>query len=107
MSGMGQRVSELRQARGFTRAELARLVDVSQPAVYNWEETDTRPRQAAMTTLCRVLGTTEEYLLTGRQAPAATAPVRTVEQILADATREIAAVLAMPTNRVQVRFEVN
>ena len=108
MDGMGKRIMDLRLARGFTRADLARLVNVTQPAVYNWEETDTRPRSVAMATLCRALGTTEDYLLTGRQGAASAAvPVKTVEQILDDAKQALATILTLPAARVKVRFEVS
>ena len=110
MSGMGKRIQALREERGFSRAELARLTGMSQPAVYNWEEKDMRPRGGAMTNLCNVLGTSEEYLRTGAEPDLSNNPVpfppHTVESVLADAKAALAQILGLDENKLRLRFEV-
>jgi transcriptional regulator with XRE-family HTH domain len=90
----------------MSRAELARLVGVTQPAVYNWEENDTEPRQAALSALCRVLGVTENYLIHGAGDAGAAPTPRSGDQILEDAKRDLAAVLGVPSDRIKLTFQI-
>lgn len=101
----GQRIRALREGRGLSRAELARAVEVSQTAVYNWEELNMRPRGHTMPALCRILGTSEEFLLSGTNV-AAVAATRSPEQILREAREALAQVLGLPADRIRLRLEI-
>jgi DNA-binding XRE family transcriptional regulator len=46
----------LRQSRNLTQAEMARLIGVSQGAVWQWEHGQTVPRLDAFVKLCYTLG---------------------------------------------------
>jgi transcriptional regulator with XRE-family HTH domain len=110
MAGFGKRLEDVREARGLSRAELAKLVNVTPPAVYNWEQNDKLPRRKGLTDLCRVLGVAEDYLVRGKGVAGAVAPTvaatRSVEQILDDAKRELARALTMPADRIQLLLQV-
>ena len=106
MVGFGARLSSLRQQRGLSRADLARLVGVSQPAVYNWEQNDKLPRTAGIAALCKVLGTTEDYLVRGKGTAETTPAAKSVNKIIEDAKGELATALGMPAARVQLTFQV-
>lgn len=107
---MGERIRLLREARGFRRAELARLIGMSQPSVYNWEVKDMHPSEQAMEHLCNVLGTSEEYLRTGDKTASpklpAPLPPRTVESVLADAKAALSQILGINENKMRLIFEV-
>lgn len=64
-SGFGKRVKETREARSMSAAALARLVNVSSTAVWNWEQNFTTPRSETLGNVASVLGVTRQWLLTG------------------------------------------
>lgn len=45
----------LREKRGITQVELAKLVGVNQPAIAHWEAGTTMPRAKTLRTLAQVL----------------------------------------------------
>lgn len=63
---MGARIRRLREARGWSQAELARRMSVTRATVHQWEH-DTSPniRPANFLRLCEVLDTDPAYLLWG------------------------------------------
>ena len=67
---LGQRVQQLRKAKGFSQEELADRVGVSRQAVSKWEGGQTAPDLERLLALSKQLDGTTDYLLTG-QHPAA------------------------------------
>lgn len=61
-SGPVTRIRELREGRGLTMAELARLLAVSESTVYRWEAGDSVPQKHIRTKLARRLGVGVEEL---------------------------------------------
>jgi transcriptional regulator with XRE-family HTH domain len=131
---MGERICEVREMRGFSASDLARLTGVTPTAVWNWEKNGIKPRPPALAALSRSLGVSEEYLLTGWGPPPqntklsppgewTTSPIvhprplppqeatvhepsKSVDEILTSATIEIAAKIGIAKDRVKLRFEV-
>ena len=62
---LGQRIQQLRKAKGFSQEELADRVGVSRQAVSKWESGQTAPDLERLLTVSGQLGTTTDYLLTG------------------------------------------
>lgn len=62
---MGARIKALRKRKGMNARDLAATFHISPSAVSMWEHDETRPDQAKLQGLARVLGTTIEYLLHG------------------------------------------
>lgn len=67
---LGQRLQQLRKAKGFSQEELADRVGVSRQAVSKWEGGQTAPDLERLLALSKQLDVTTDYLLTG-QHPAA------------------------------------
>jgi transcriptional regulator with XRE-family HTH domain len=66
MATMGERIKVLREAKGLTQTQLAKLVGVSRAAVSLWELGNTKNiKNVTMLALVQILGTTQEYLLFG------------------------------------------
>ena len=63
---MGQRIAQLRAAKGWSQAELAKVLSVSRMSVFNWEN-DTCPniKPPHLMVLAKVLGTDPYYLVYG------------------------------------------
>jgi transcriptional regulator with XRE-family HTH domain len=74
---IGERIAKLREARGLSKSDLARLIwpDVSPPryrTVHRWEEEDGSPERENLTRVAEVLGVSIEELLgvaTGQEPP--------------------------------------
>ena len=60
---LGDRISSLRRARGYTQKELAISLGVSAQAVSKWENDISCPDISLLYDLTRVLGTTIDELL--------------------------------------------
>lgn len=60
---LGSRIAQLRDAKGYTQAELARLVGVSQQAVFAWEIGERRISVFVLTKLAKVYSMTVEQLM--------------------------------------------
>ncbi len=70
MKGIGDRIRDLREARGWGQREFARKVGVSQPAVAFWELSEdhpdgTRPSPANLYKVAKLFGVTQAFLLFG------------------------------------------
>lgn len=57
------RLKKLRQEKKFTQKELAILLNVSQNAVYNWENGKREPSMDMITKIANALGVSEQELL--------------------------------------------
>ena len=66
---LGDRIRDLRVARGMTQDDLAQMLDLTRPAVGRWESGRSKPRLDKLEQLAGVLGTTSYYLLNGTDAP--------------------------------------
>lgn len=63
----GARLKRLRLVRKMTLVGLARVVGVSKPTIWKWENDEVRPRQKSLNALCNALGVSERDLLVGEQ----------------------------------------
>ena len=63
---LGQRIQQLRKAKGFSQEELADRVGVSRQAVSKWESGQTAPDLERLLAVSGQLDTTTDYLLTGQ-----------------------------------------
>ena len=61
-----KRITIAREAKGLTKSELARAVKVSHATINDWENGDIKTIKGEnLVNVCRVLGMTESYLLSG------------------------------------------
>lgn len=67
---IGERIKEARKAQGFSQADLARRLGVSQPAVANWESGVHDPRRLMLAALAEALETPLEWLAAGDRSAA-------------------------------------
>ncbi len=82
----GARLAKLRKQRGWNQAELAARVSVSPSAIGMYEQGRREPDCATLAALARVLDTSTDYLLTGREPfPDATVLFSKFEELLAQA----------------------
>jgi DNA-binding transcriptional regulator YiaG len=66
MESMGDRIKQLREAKGLSQAELGRRLDVGRAAVNKWENGETANiENATFLLLCVELGTDPAYLVWG------------------------------------------
>lgn len=70
MATPGGRLKFMRKAAGLTQTTVARAVNVTQPAVSQWEKDLWLPDASRQVQLAELVGTTREFLFGGRQAPA-------------------------------------
>lgn len=70
METMGDRIRQLRNARGLTQDQLGSRVSVTGAAVSQWERGETSNiKIQTFLNLCEELGTTPEYLAFGADGP--------------------------------------
>lgn len=106
---MGDRIRDVREERGFSASDLARLTGVTPTAVSNWENRGRTPRAGAMASICKVLGVSESYIVSGKGALSVSkvTPVQVEKQIdsqLEIAGAAIAGILGVGADRLRVRF---
>lgn len=63
----GKRVRTLREQKGFTQAELASMVGVTENAITQYESGRASPRPYRIEALAQMLGVTATFLLTGNE----------------------------------------
>lgn len=71
LAEFGERLVRLREARGWTRSELARRLGMSRERLAHWERGEHNPQLDALLALRRVLATPIDELVTGEPAPRA------------------------------------
>lgn len=64
---LGKRIGMLRRQKGLKQDELAGMLDVSPQAVSKWENDQTCPDISLLPKLAKILGTTVDGLLVGKQ----------------------------------------
>jgi len=106
MVGFGNRLSKIREQRGLTRADLARLADVTPAAVYQWEEKDSQPRVNTLAILCRVLGTSEDFLLDGGGSAESGPMLRSAVQVISEAKQALAIAMGVPAERIRLTIQI-
>lgn len=60
---IAERIKELRQARGWTQADLARRLGVTGNGVNSWEQGLSMPSPASLVDLARLFSVSTDYLL--------------------------------------------
>ena len=65
---LGARIAALRKRKGMTQEELAQKMEVSSQAVSKWENDVSCPDIQSLPRLAKLLGTTVDELLTGKEA---------------------------------------
>lgn len=60
---IAERIKELRQARGWTQADLARRLSVTRNGVNSWEQGLSTPSPASLVDLARLFSVSTDYLL--------------------------------------------
>ena len=72
METLNDRIKQLRKERGLTQGQLADILGVTDKAVSKWEVGESNPDISLLPGLAETLGTTVDYLLTGKsEAPIA------------------------------------
>lgn len=102
---MAERIKYKREALGLSKADLARAVNVTTTAVWNWEENGSKPRKYVLQEIAKALKVSQEYIISGEdidkdglaQAPA---------EIIRLAEIKIAALNGVPVERVRLRLEI-
>jgi transcriptional regulator with XRE-family HTH domain len=103
-TNIGERIRSIREKRQMSASELARLVHVTPTAVWNWENSGTRPRQGALSSIARVLGVTNDFLLSGNAEAAPSG--ETVAEIIEEARSKIAKTTGFALERVKLHVEL-
>jgi transcriptional regulator with XRE-family HTH domain len=62
---IGERIKDLRIAKGYSQIELAHLANLKPPAISQYESSARSPSNSALSELSKALGTTADYLLNG------------------------------------------
>ena len=60
---LGQRISELRMACGWSQVELAKRLRVAKQTVSNWENENIQPSIEMLVRLARIFGVSTDYML--------------------------------------------
>ena len=60
---LGQRISELRTAFGWSQVDLAKRLGVAKQTVSNWENENIQPSIEMLVRLAKLFGITTDYLL--------------------------------------------
>ncbi|AJA09199.1 XRE family transcriptional regulator [Sphingopyxis fribergensis] len=99
MESFGMRVQRLRLALGMSQGQLAKHMNVSDPAVCGWELNRTRPKPGRMEALAEILGVSMADLL-GEQA------VFPLSATIDSARQAIALAAGVTQDRVRINIEV-
>lgn len=74
MKTIGQRIRELRKAKGYTQADVAKGVGIKAPSVTQWESDKTTPSGKSLVSLASFLETTPDHILYGSEVKEQNAP---------------------------------
>lgn len=98
------RIHDTRESRGIRQSEFARLVGVSQTAVWNWEKNGMRPRPGMLSTIAKILGVSESFLKSGVESKTA-GESKTVSAILESARNEVALATGLAPSQIKLKVE--
>ncbi len=73
MMSFGSRIKQLRDARGMSQTDLARILNVTPKAVSKWEAGKMEPRPPMVTRIAQALGVGRDELINGAPAKSADA----------------------------------
>ncbi|MCJ2035907.1 helix-turn-helix domain-containing protein [Methylobacterium sp. J-068] len=102
---MAERIKCKRESLGLSKADLARAVNVTTTAVWNWEENGSKPRKDVLQEIAKALQVSQEYIISGDKSDKeslAQAPA----EIIRLAEIKIAALNGVPADRVKLRLEI-
>lgn len=68
---IGDRIATLQREKGYTQKELASMVGVTEAAMSRYVKNEREPRMEVIANLATALNTTSDYLITGKEEPAA------------------------------------
>lgn len=102
MSNFSKRLAKIREDRGMSASDVARLLDVTPTAVWNWEKNGVKPRPDMLSSIAKVFGVSEKYLLVGGDE---VGTGKNVADILADTQLRLAQATGMVPEKVKVRVE--
>ena len=66
---LGQRINELRTAKGWSQVGLAKRLRVAKQTVSNWENDNIQPSIEMLVRLAKLFGVTTDYLLGLEETP--------------------------------------
>ena len=66
---LGQRISDLRAALGWSQVQLAKRLGVAKQTVSNWENDNIQPSIEMLVRLSKLFGVTTDYLLGLEEIP--------------------------------------
>jgi transcriptional regulator with XRE-family HTH domain len=72
---IGKRIRDARRANGFSQEDLGDACSVTRSSISLWEKGRSLPEDENLQTAARALGTTPQYLLTGKGKPPAQRPL--------------------------------
>ncbi|RWD33483.1 helix-turn-helix domain-containing protein [Mesorhizobium sp.] len=106
------RLAGAMSVKQVSASEVARLVNVTPTAVWNWRNNNSVPRPQVLSAIAKALDVSEEYLLSGSgphhddvSSPSEPA-TRSVAEILDDVRIEIARLTGFPPDRVKLHLEL-
>lgn len=59
----GEKLKNIREEKGYSQAEVAKLLNISRVSYFNWENGKTKPNQKNLNHLSRLLGVEETYFV--------------------------------------------
>ena len=65
----GRTLASLRKLKGWTQAQLAERLSLTQPIIARWENGRATPNETNLARLAKALGVTPESILAGQQDP--------------------------------------
>ncbi|MBZ0073646.1 helix-turn-helix domain-containing protein [Bordetella hinzii] len=68
LMSLGERIRERRKLKHLTLQQVAEAFGINRASVSDWEHNNTRPDVERLVKLARILGTSTDFLLTGRDA---------------------------------------
>lgn len=110
---IGKRIKEIREKRGMSMSELAKALEITPQGVSNWEAERFNPRPAMLTKVANVLQVDRTYLSNGTLTKLGEIASSddadnsmTVGDVLAEAKSDIAAILKVPAEMIELGFKV-
>ncbi len=63
MNKFSERLKELREEKGLSQTQLAKLTKISQPTITRWENGERTPNIDSIITLCHFFNVSADYLI--------------------------------------------
>ena len=97
-------ISRRKEAR-FSQLSLAKALDISSTAVWNWEWGYTKPRPAILGRLAKLLDTTEEWLTSEDPVLETPSAPESLADVIARAKAQIADAAGLGVDQVKITLE--